>query len=157
MFSRFLLIFITVPLVEMVLLMFVSKYIGIGGTLMLIILTGTIGATLARSQGLGVLHKLQNSLQSGIPPTDTLIEGVLVLIGGIVLLTPGILTDAVGFSLMAPVVRKKAAQWLKGHFLKQIQNQTASQFQAHFHSSPPPHQRPQAPPGSGKQDDIIDI
>ena len=105
--SRLLLLFITVPLVEMMTLVYVSKFIGLGGTLLLIVFTGVIGASLARMQGLEVLREIQNNMAKGNPPALTLVEGLLVLIGGIVLLTPGILTDALGFSLMIPKFRKK--------------------------------------------------
>lgn len=149
MFGRLFLLFITVPVLEMILLMFVSKWIGIAGTLILILATGALGASLARSQGLGVLHKLQESIQNGIPPTHTLIEAVLVLIGGIVLLTPGLITDAIGFSLMAPAVR----QFVARHMMQAISRHIASSSIKNH-----PHQNPSATrPSPSQDDDVIDI
>lgn len=149
MFGRLFLLFITVPFLEMILLMLVSKWIGIAGTLILILATGALGASLARSQGLGVLHKLQESIQNGIPPTHTLIEAVLVLIGGIVLLTPGLITDAIGFSLMVPAVR----QFVARHMMQAISRHIASStVKTH------PHQNPSATrPSPSQNDDVIDI
>ncbi len=151
--SRLLLLFITVPLVEMMTLVYVSKFIGLGGTLLLIVFTGVIGASLARMQGLEVLREIQNNMAKGNPPALTLVEGLLVLIGGIVLLTPGILTDALGFSLMIPKFRKKTAQLLSAKFKSNIKSGINNQF----YSRP---QKPQSDPHrshSQNPDDVIDV
>ena len=151
--SRLLLLFITVPLVEMMTLVYVSKFIGLGGTLLLIVFTGVIGASLARMQGLEVLREIQNNMAKGNPPALTLVEGLLVLIGGIVLLTPGILTDALGFSLMIPKFRKKTAQLLSAKFKSNIK----SGINIQLYSRP---QKPQSDPHrshSQNPDDVIDV
>jgi UPF0716 protein FxsA len=162
MFGKLFLLFITVPLIEMALLMYVSRFIGIGGTLMLIVVTGAVGATLARSQGIGVLHKLQNSVNSGVRPTDAMIEAVLVLIGGIVLLTPGILTDIMGFSLMVPAVRSSIGHFLTHRIASHIQKNVRAGFASttttweSVRSYPPPPTSSDRDRKSG-DDDIIDI
>jgi len=98
--------FILIPLIDLILLIKVSGAIGGMQTILLVIITGIIGANLARSQGLHVLKEIQKDVQKGSIPTDNLLSGLLVLIGGVLLITPGILTDIVGLSLMIPAVRK---------------------------------------------------
>ena len=90
--------------------------IGFAPTLGLIVFTGILGASLARQQGLSTLARIQNELKNGRPPTDELIEGAMIVVGGIVLLTPGILTDLFGFALMLPKFRKSIAHNLRRSF-----------------------------------------
>ena len=116
MFSRLLLFFIFIPIIELYLLIQLGSRIGFAPTLGLIVLTGILGASLARQQGLSTLARIQNELKNGRPPTDELIEGAMIVVGGIVLLTPGILTDLFGFALMLPKFRKSIASSLKKSF-----------------------------------------
>jgi len=106
MFGRMLLLFIFLPMVELYFLIMLGSRIGAMPTIGLIVLTGIIGATLARQQGLSVLSKIQREMSSGKPPAQELVEGALIVVGGIVLLTPGIITDIFGFSLLIPPFRK---------------------------------------------------
>jgi UPF0716 protein FxsA len=112
MFLRLLLLFTIVPLVELFLLVKLGTVVGVGPTVALVIFTGVLGAWLARQQGLGVLRRLSEDLAVGRLPAEALIDGLLILIAGAVLLTPGLLTDALGFLLLVPksraVVRKAA-------------------------------------------------
>lgn len=105
MLLRLLLLFTVVPLVELYLLIRLGQQIGIGGTVAIVIGTGVLGAWLARLQGLRVLRELRQRIDAGQVPTDPLIDGLLILIAGAVLLTPGLITDACGFLLLAPQVR----------------------------------------------------
>jgi UPF0716 protein FxsA len=118
MFIRLLLLFTVVPLVELFLLVKLGAVIGIGATVLIVISTGVLGAWLARWQGLGVLRRLSEDLNQGRLPADALIDGLLILIAGAVLLTPGLITDALGFFLLVPqgraVVRKAVAARLAG-------------------------------------------
>ncbi len=116
MFSRMLFLFILIPIAELYLLIMLGARIGFLPTLGLIVFTGILGASLARQQGLSTLAKIQNELRHGRPPTDKLIEGALIVVGGIVLLTPGIITDLFGFALMVPNFRKSLAVNLKKSF-----------------------------------------
>jgi len=113
MFLRLLLLFTIVPLAELFLLVKLGTVIGIGATVLIVICTGVLGAWLARWQGLGVLRRLTDDLNEGRLPADALIDGLLILIAGAVLLTPGLITDALGFLLLVPqgraVVRKTIA------------------------------------------------
>ena len=105
MFGRLLLLFILVPLVDLMLLLKVGARIGFVPTLGIVIVTAILGASLTRSQGVRTLRKLQEAQAEGRMPHAELLEGVMILIAGIVLLTPGFLTDLVGFLLLIPPVR----------------------------------------------------
>lgn len=105
MFLRLLLLFTLVPLVELYLLIEIGGAIGVAPTIAIVIVTGVLGAALARWQGLGVLRRLQDDLAAGRPPTDALIDGLLIFVAGAVLLTPGLITDALGFLLLVPAGR----------------------------------------------------
>jgi UPF0716 protein FxsA len=117
MFLRLLLLFTVVPLIELFLLVKLGTVIGIGPTVLIVISTGVLGAFLARRQGLGVLRRISQDLNEGRLPANALIDGLLILIAGAVLLTPGLITDALGFLLLVPqgrsVVRKQVAARLE--------------------------------------------
>ena len=98
--------FIVVPVLELVLFVYVERWIGLGWLVLGIIITAIAGAFLVRQQGFAVWSRLQTDLASGALPGRQLVHGALVLVGGALLLTPGFLTDAVGFALMVPFVRE---------------------------------------------------
>jgi UPF0716 protein FxsA len=108
---RLILIFIVVPLIEILLLIEIGSRIGTLNTISIIILTGILGGYMMRQQGFAILANIRMDLSQGRMPTTELINGALVLVGGILLLTPGFFTDAVGFVLLIPgsraFVRKK--------------------------------------------------
>lgn len=106
MFGRLLLVFLIVPIVELAILVQIGRWIGLWGTLALVLVTAIVGAALARSQGARVIRDLRAEMAAGRVPGRQLLDGVLVLIGGIVLLTPGVLTDVLGFVLLLPPTRK---------------------------------------------------
>ena len=101
-FVTLLFLFIVIPTAELVLLMMLGVRIGWMPTLGLIVFTGILGATLARQQGLSILRKIQTEMQNGRPPALEMVEGAMIVIGGMVLLTPGIITDGLGFALLVP-------------------------------------------------------
>jgi len=100
-----LILFIAVPIIEIALFIQVGGFIGLWPTLAIVVLTAFIGTTLLRSQGMAALGNLQNSVGSGQNPMDHIAHGALILIAGVVLLTPGFFTDAVGLALLVPPVR----------------------------------------------------
>ncbi len=106
MFLRLALLFTIVPLVELYLLIEVGRIIGVQATIVIVVLTGLLGAWLARVQGLRVLRQVQANLKAGQLPTDAIVDGLLILIAAAVLLTPGLITDSVGFLLLIPAGRK---------------------------------------------------
>jgi UPF0716 protein FxsA len=99
------LLFIVLPLVEISVLIEAGRLWGAWHTVLLIILTGILGAAIARWQGLSILFQIQNDMREGRVPTDKMLEGVLILIAGVVLLTPGFITDALGFFVLWPTGR----------------------------------------------------
>ncbi|MBA7551526.1 hypothetical protein ES705_44069 [subsurface metagenome] len=117
-FTKLLILFVIVPVTELYILIEVGKKIGSLTTIGIIILTGIIGAYLVKGQGFMILKKIQNDLNEGIMPGDSLIQGAIILVGGIFLLTPGFVTDVIGFIFLIPVsrgvVKKYLLKWLKG-------------------------------------------
>ncbi|MCD6526766.1 MAG: membrane protein FxsA [Desulfuromonas sp.] len=117
MFIKLLILFITIPVVEIYVLLQAGELIGLWPTVGLIILTGIAGAYLARTQGSETIRRIQSSLDQGEMPTEELLNGAMILAGGLTLLTPGFCTDLIGFSLLLPITRewikKFARQWLQ--------------------------------------------
>jgi UPF0716 protein FxsA len=113
MFLRLLFLMTVVPAVELYLLIQIGSWLGGLETVLLIVITGMVGAAMAKREGLGVLRTIQDQLAAGSVPTLELAEGVLVLAGGILLMTPGVLTDAFGLALISPWTRRPLAARLK--------------------------------------------
>ena len=122
MLSRLLLLFIIVPAVELILLIQMGQWIGTLPTVGLIVVTGIVGAYLARQQGFSVYRRIQNELQSGQLPGEALLEGAMILVAGAVLMTPGVLTDALGFLLLIPPTRKIIGGLVSKRFQRMIAN-----------------------------------
>jgi len=108
--------FLIVPIVELLLFIWIQDRIGLGPTLLGIVVTAIIGASLVRRQGFAVWSRFQSELSAGGLPGQQIAHGAMVLIGGALLLTPGYLTDAVGFLLMVPGVREVVRR-VGGRFL----------------------------------------
>ena len=124
MFPKLLTLFVAVPLVELFLLIKLGEWMGFWPTVWLVITTGFIGASLARWQGFTVLSRIQQDLAIGRMPADKIVDGLMILIGGIVLLTPGLLTDCLGFLLMIPAFRNFARKLAKGRFQNWMNSHT---------------------------------
>lgn len=107
------LLFVGVPVLEIALFLQVGGWLGMWPTLGIVILTAAVGTVLVRSQGLAQLTKLQNSFQEMRDPTETLAHGAMVLASGLLLLTPGFFTDAVGFALLVPGVRTVILRYVR--------------------------------------------
>ena len=105
MLARLFLLFTLIPLVELYLLLWLGRLMGLMPTLGMILFTGALGAWLARSQGLATWTEIQRQQAQGKMPTTALVDGLLILIAGAVLLTPGLLTDVAGFFLLIPAGR----------------------------------------------------
>ena len=117
-FGKLLLLFILVPLAELYLFMTLGAQLGFPSTIAIIIITAIIGATLTKSQGRLAMAKFQQATSEGRMPHKEALDGLMILLAGAVLLTPGFLTDAIGFLLLIPpiraVVRNSLAKRLKG-------------------------------------------
>lgn len=120
MFVRLAMLFILVPLVELYLLIQVGSLVGVEITIGIVVVTGLVGAWLARFQGLKVLNEVRASLSVGEMPADALIDGLLILVAGAVLLTPGLLTDALGFGLLIPRGRRIVRSLVRRRLPSQI-------------------------------------
>lgn len=120
MFLKILLLFIVTPLIEMAILIELGRRFGTWHTLGIVLLTGFVGASLAKAQGLQVYRNLTKSLYNGELPHDYLIEGVLLFVGGALLITPGVLTDVVGFGLVLPWTRRLVREQVKSQLRKRL-------------------------------------
>ena len=98
-------LFTAIPLIELALLIKVGQHIGAMNTVMIVLITGMIGAVMARMEGLKVLFRMQTELNYGRMPADSLFDGALILVGGILLITPGLMTDGIGFLMLFPLTR----------------------------------------------------
>ena len=105
MWWRLFLVFTVTPVVELALLIRVGQSLGVLPTIAIVVATGAAGALLARSQGLLALRRLLNAVPGGAFPGDEIFDGVLILMGGLLLLTPGFLTDFIGFAALLPGTR----------------------------------------------------
>lgn len=112
-FSKLLLLFVGLPLVELWLLLVVGNRIGWGPTIMLVLVTGVVGTGLARTQGLQTLAAIQRDMATGVMPAPRLMDGVMILLAGAMLITPGILTDVAGFLLLVPATRQIIRNYLR--------------------------------------------
>ncbi len=113
MFFKLLILFIAIPLLELALLIKIGTLIGTFNTILLILITGILGAALTKQQGLGVITRIREDMALGRVPSDELFNGVCILVGGFLLLTPGLLTDALGFSLLIPTARQVIKKYLR--------------------------------------------
>lgn len=120
MFFRLLLLLTVVPFVELLILLRVAEWLGWQGTIALVILTGVLGAWLARREGLKTLARIRDDLNAGIPPAGAVVDGVLILVAGVVLVTPGVLTDLCGFALLIPQIRRWVRRRLSESFKKRM-------------------------------------
>ncbi|MBU9721144.1 MULTISPECIES: FxsA family protein [Bacillaceae] len=118
----FFLLLIIVPALEIGVLVLAGNYIGIPATILLIILTGILGAALAKKEGLNAIRTAQLQASQGQVPSSVLLDGICILVGGVVLLTPGFLTDAIGFFLLIPQTRAIFKGFLRRIFEKRIQS-----------------------------------
>ena len=113
MLLKLFLAFTIIPIIEIYLLIEIGSMFGALVAVTLVILTGFLGAFLARMQGLQTLYRIQESLREGRMPSGELLDALLIVIAGLVLLTPGFLTDSAGFLLLIPATRNSIKYWLR--------------------------------------------
>jgi UPF0716 protein FxsA len=158
-FLRLLLLFSLVPLVECWLLFQIYQQTSLAATLALVLATGALGAWLARRQGLRAISRLQSQMSQGQLPTESLGEGFLILIAGVVLITPGILTDLFGFALLVPPIRSVVRRWLTSRLRRSVRFKSTPPFQGGASGSPGFESWQEAPSGERPADDpqVIDV
>jgi UPF0716 protein FxsA len=125
-FSRLLVLFIIVPLIELALLIELGGIVGVWPTIALVLGTGAVGAALARSQGARVLREIRAELAMGRMPAARMLDGLMILIGGILLLSPGVLSDLLGIALLFPPSRVAFKQILRIRLERMIRTGRAS-------------------------------
>ena len=122
-FALLFLLFISIPLLEIYLLIKVGGIIGAMPTVLLVIVTAVVGAWLLRLQGFATLQRVRQTLESGGLPALELLEGVILLFAGALLLTPGFFTDAVGFLCLIPELRRQLVLWASKKWLVSVAGQ----------------------------------
>ena len=111
-------LFIAVPIIEISLFLKVGGAIGVPSTILFVIFTAVLGAYLVRQQGFATLNKVQQETNAGRVPAMPMAEGLALLFAGAVLLTPGFMTDALGFALLVPPIRQAFIRWAADKLLK---------------------------------------
>ena len=123
--------FIVMPIIEMVVLIEVGSVIGVFNTILLVLLTAVIGATLLRQQGLKTLLQANQKMREGQMPVSEMGEGLMLAVAGALLLTPGFVTDTIGFLLLTPGIRQLMLKSVTDRLVKGVSSQSSS-FQYHY-------------------------
>ena len=124
MLFKLILLFTLGPLIEILILIEIGRLIGSLETIALVVLTGVVGAALAKTQGLLILRRIQEELYHGELPGDQLLNGLCVLVGGVLFITPGIISDILGFLLIVPASRIVFKEYLKRKADRMLQDGT---------------------------------
>lgn len=126
MFARILLLLLISPIVELALLLQLGRMIGFWPTIALIVVTAVAGSFLLKHQGLSVWGDLKRRLGRGELPGDQIVDGVIILVCGALLVTPGVLTDIIGFAGLIPVTRIPIRKYLMRRFTKSLTSGTVT-------------------------------
>jgi UPF0716 protein FxsA len=120
MMSRLLFLFVLVPLLELYILIKIGGTLGAFQTVALVVFTALLGVVLVRFEGLKTLQQIRQSLSQGIVPAEEMVDGVLIFVGGILLITPGVLTDLFALVLLIPYSRTIFKRWLRRRFDRMV-------------------------------------
>ena len=118
---RLALLFIGLPLLELYILIKIGSYLGAFTTIALIIFSGVLGLLLARFEGLRTLHQIRQSLSQGIVPAEEMVDSVLIFVGGILFVVPGVITDIAALVLLIPFTRTIFKRWLRRRFDRAVE------------------------------------
>jgi UPF0716 protein FxsA len=135
--TRLLALFVFVPIVELALLIRIGQWLGLLPTVLMVVVTGVVGAMLARREGLRTVNRMRQELSGGRFPVGRMLDGALILFAGGLLLTPGVLTDVVGLALLAPLSRG----WVKRLLAERVKAAVAAgrtSVTIHYDDPPPP-------------------
>jgi UPF0716 protein FxsA len=120
MFVKLFFLFAIIPIIELYLLLKIGAIIGPLNTIIIILITASVGAFLAKQEGFRVIGKINQAIHEGKTPTRELLSGLFILIGGFLLLTPGFLTDIAGITMLIPPIRtiycKSAEKFIQKKF-----------------------------------------
>ena len=131
MFRRLVLLFLAVPIVELAVLIQLGRLIGLWPTLAVIAITGMLGAMLASREGLRAWHAFQTEMAQGRMPGRPILDGLSIFAGGALLLTPGLLTDVLGFALLARPTRR----WIQNRLVDRLGGRLMRQGQVFIRTS----------------------
>lgn len=134
--ARLFLLFTVVPLFELYLLIAIGRALGPGPTIALVLLTGALGAWFARLEGARVIRRWQEAMARQQLPKDGVIDGFLIFIGGVMLITPGILTDIAGLSMVMPPTRRFIARIVRAWFERQIASGRVQVYSSGYNRGP---------------------
>jgi len=124
------LVLVAVPIIEIGLFIQLGGFIGLWPTLAIVVATALLGSLLLRTQGLSTLEELRRSTETGQNPAGPLAHGALILVAGLLLLTPGFFTDSIGFLLMVPPVRAVLIRWVAARAQMKMYASAANSQQA---------------------------
>lgn len=124
MFMILLALFITVPLLELLVIIELGSRLGYDVTIMVLLLISVAGAALAKRQGYAVVARIQDELRFGKMPGDSLIDGAMILAGALLLLTPGYITDMIGLLLLLPPVRRVVRPFARRRLRRAVERKT---------------------------------
>ncbi|NQY34474.1 MAG: FxsA family protein [Alteromonadaceae bacterium] len=137
MFRILFVFFVIVPIIEITVLMHIGAWLGVWPTIAIVVLTAWLGAKNVRQQGLATLSSVQTKMAQGEVPSNEIIAGVMLIVAGVLLVTPGFVTDAFGLSLLVPAVRQSLINTVKQHFV--VNQMSQSSFGFHSSSSSTEH------------------
>ena len=124
--ARLMVVFTVLPILEITLLMYIHSAMGMWTTLGVVLGTATLGTVLSRWQGKAALDSIKRAIQEGQLPGDEIVDGVLVLVAGVLLITPGVITDTTGLLLLIPSLRRPVRGYLKRRFLSWLDQRARS-------------------------------
>lgn len=127
-FSRLFALFLIVPVLELITLVWIGERVGFWPTIGLVVFTAFVGSWLAKREGWHTFQKIQNKLASGQPPGKELTDGLIILVSGVLLLTPGVLTDVIGFLGLLPPSRNAIRKGLQKRFQGGIKTRIHTPF-----------------------------
>jgi len=153
MFLKLFLLFTITPMVELYILIKLGQFIGAWETILMVIVMGFAGAALARSQGLAVISQFQAAVRQGQLPADQILDGLLVVAGGALLVTPGALTDFLGIALVVPYTRIIFREYIKRRITWEMKTGGGAVFTFGAMGARPTDRS--APPR--RDDDVIDV
>lgn len=135
MFRVLFLFFVIVPIIEITVLMHVGELLGAWPTIAIVIFTAWLGAKYVRQQGIATLQSVQTKIAQGEMPSSEIITGIMLLIAGVLLVTPGFVTDVFGLSLLVPAVREALMKSVQQHLVMSQRSQPAASFHSSVHNT----------------------
>ena len=133
MFRLLFVLFIIIPIIEIFVLMQVGAVLGVWPTIGMVIFTAWLGAKYVRQQGISTLNSVQTKMAQGQMPSDEIVTALMLLVAGVLLVTPGFVTDFLGLSLLIPAVRHTIASSVMSHISSNNTSQQGFQFHSHSH------------------------